>query len=28
VDDARDYVDSLLNFFDYLQNLIRFMEEG
>ncbi|MCC7550601.1 MAG: hypothetical protein KO316_03740 [Methanobacterium sp.] len=28
VDDARDYVDSLFNFFDYLQNLIRFMEEG
>jgi hypothetical protein len=28
VEDARDYVDSLLNFFDYLQQLIEFMEEG
>jgi len=28
VDDARDYVDSLLNFYTYLQQLIDFMEEG
>jgi len=28
VDDARDYVDSMLNFFAYLQTLIEFMEEG
>jgi len=28
VDDARDYVDSMLNFFSYLQTLIEFMEEG
>ncbi len=28
VDDARDYVDSLLNFYSYLQQLIDFMEEG
>jgi hypothetical protein len=28
VDDARDYVDGLLNFLSYLQQLIKFMEEG
>jgi Family of unknown function (DUF6448) len=28
VEDARDYVDALLNFFTYLQTLIEFMEEG
>lgn len=28
VDDARDYIDSLLNFFGYMQQLIQFMEEG
>jgi hypothetical protein len=28
VDDARDYVDAILNFFGYLQTLIEFMEEG
>ena len=28
LDDARDYVDALLNFFSYLQTLIKFMEEG
>ncbi len=28
LDDARDYADSLLNFYAYLQTLIEFMEEG
>jgi hypothetical protein len=28
VDDARDYVDSMLNFYSYLQQLFKFMEEG
>nr|WP_319373987.1 DUF6448 family protein [uncultured Methanobacterium sp.] len=28
VEDARDYIDSLLNFFGYMQQLIEFMEEG
>ncbi len=28
VDDARDYVNAMLNFFFYLQQLIEFMEEG
>jgi Family of unknown function (DUF6448) len=28
VDDARDYVDSMLNFYFYLQQLFKFMEEG
>jgi len=28
IDDARDYVDSLLNFYFYLRQLFKFMEEG
>ena len=28
IDDARDYVDSMLNFYFYLQQLFKFMEEG
>lgn len=28
VEDARDYIDAMLNFFSYLQTLIEFMEEG
>jgi hypothetical protein len=28
IDDARDYVDSMLKFYFYLQQLFKFMEEG
>jgi hypothetical protein len=28
IEDARDFVDSKLNFYFYLQQLFKFMEEG
>jgi hypothetical protein len=28
IEDARDFVDSMLNFYFYLQQLFKFMEEG